>query len=53
MIQVGDAVVVMSAPGVFTVVKVDGVVVTIENAAGVRKTVLDISVRRLPRKLAP
>lgn len=53
MIQVGDTVVVMSAPGAFTVVKVDGAVVTIENAAGVRKTVLDTSVRTLPRKPAP
>jgi len=53
MIQVGDAVVVMSAPGVFTVVNVDGAVVTLENAAGVRKTVLDTSVRTLPRKQAP
>ncbi len=53
MIQLGDAVVVMSAPGVFTVIKVDGAVVTIENAAGVRKTVLDTSVRTLVRKQAP
>ena len=52
MIQIGDAVVVMSAPGVFTVVKVDGAVVTIENPAGVRKTVLDTSVRTLPRQPA-
>jgi preprotein translocase subunit YajC len=47
MMQVGDEVVVMSAPGIFKVVAVDGPMVTIENAAGVRKTVLDTSVRTI------
>jgi hypothetical protein len=53
MIRIGDEVVVMTAPGRFKVVAIDGRVVTIENAAGVRKTVLEQSVRTLePRKSA-
>jgi hypothetical protein len=50
MIHVGDEVVVMTAPGRFTVVALDGTVVTIENAAGVRKIVLEQSVRTLERR---
>jgi hypothetical protein len=49
MVQIGDDVVVMSAPGRFRVVALDGQAVTIENAEGVRKTVLQQSVRRLER----
>jgi hypothetical protein len=53
MVQIGDEVVVMSAPGRFRVVALDGVVVTIENAEGVRKTVLERNVRVVqPRKPA-
>jgi hypothetical protein len=53
MLQIGDEVVVMSAPGRFRVVAVDGTVVTIENAEGVRKTVLERNVRVVqPRKPA-
>lgn len=47
MVQVGDEVVIMGAPGRFRVIAVDGLVVTIENAEGIRKTVLDQSVRTL------
>jgi hypothetical protein len=51
MVHVGDEVVVMTAPGRFRVVAVDGAVVTIENSEGVRKTVLEQSLRTLePRK---
>jgi hypothetical protein len=45
MVQIGDEVVVMSAPGRFRVVALDGVVLTIENTEGVRKTVLERNVR--------
>jgi hypothetical protein len=49
MIQIGDDVIIMSAPGRFRVIAVEGTVVTIENAEGVRKTVLEQSVRTLAR----
>jgi hypothetical protein len=53
VVQIGDEVVVMSAPGRFRVVALDGAVVTIENAEGVRKTVLERNVRLVqPRKPA-
>ncbi len=45
MLQVGDEVVIMSAPGRFTVIAVNGSTVTIENRDGVRKTVFAQSVR--------
>jgi hypothetical protein len=50
MVHIGDEVVVMSAPGRFRVVAVDGMAVTIENAEGVRKTVLEQSLRTLERR---
>jgi hypothetical protein len=50
MIHIGDEVVVMTAPGRFKVVAIDGTVVTIENAEGVRKTVLEQSVRTVERR---
>ncbi len=49
MLQIGDQVVIMSAPGVFKVIAVDGAAVTIENAAGVRKLVLEGSVRTVEK----
>lgn len=49
MVQVGEEVVVMSAPGRFRVIAVDGAVLTLENAEGVRKTVLESSVRTLQK----
>jgi hypothetical protein len=53
MVHIGDEVVVMTTPGRFRVVAVDGAVVTIENSEGVRKTVLEHSLRTLePRKAA-
>ena len=48
MLQVGDCVVTMSAPGRFRVVAVDGDVVTIENDDGVRKPVLEGNLRTVP-----
>lgn len=48
--EVGQEVVLMSFPGRFRVVAVDGNVLTIENAIGVRKTVLQQSVRVMPPK---
>jgi len=52
MVQIGDEVVVMSAPGRFKVLAIDGSVVTIENADGVRKTVLEQSVRTIEKPRA-
>lgn len=52
MLEVGSDVVIMSAAGVFKVIAIDGPVVTIENADGVRKTVLDTSVRTIERSPA-
>jgi len=50
MLQVGQEVVLMSFPGRFRVVEVDGEVLTIENAAGLRKRVLAQAVRVMPAK---
>ena len=48
MVHVGEQVVVMSFPGRFSVVEVDGDVVTIENDAGITKKVLARAVRVVP-----
>jgi hypothetical protein len=50
MLQVGDDVVVMSAAGRFKVVAVNGSQVTIENKQGVRKTVLEPSLRPVAKR---
>ena len=50
MPQVGQEVVLMSFPGRFRVVEVDGEVLTIENDAGIRKRVLAQAVRVMPAK---
>jgi len=47
MIAVGDTVVTMAAPGRFTVLAVAGSLVTIQNAEGVRKTVVGSSLRSI------
>jgi hypothetical protein len=52
MVQVGDEVVIMSAPGRFKVIAIDGLVVTIENGKGMRKLVLDSSVRSIQKSQA-
>ena len=49
MLQIGDEVVIMSAAGIFRVIAIDGPAVTIENAEGVRKLVLEGSVRTIDR----
>ena len=48
MLQVGQEVVLMSLPGRFRVVEVDGDVITIVNDLGLRKKVLEQAVRVLP-----
>lgn len=48
MLEVGQEVVIMSLPGRFRIVEIDGDVLTIENDAGVRKKVLQRAVRVLP-----
>ncbi len=53
MVHVGDEVVVMSAAGRFKVVAIEGPVLTIENAQGVRKSVLETSVRTLEKREPP
>jgi hypothetical protein len=50
MPQVGQDVVLMSFPGRFRVIAVDGQVLTIENDAGMRKRVLAQAVRVMPFK---
>lgn len=52
MYRVGDEVIVMSAPGYFRIVAIDGNVLTIENAHGVRKQVLVQAVRARETKAA-
>ena len=52
MPQVGQEVVLMSFPGRFRVVEVDGEVLTIENDTGIRKKVLAQAVRVMPAKSA-
>lgn len=52
MPQVGEEVVLMSFPGRFRVVEVEGDVITIENDAGIRKQVLSQAVRVMPPKTA-
>lgn len=50
MLEVGQEVVLMSFPGRFRVIEVDGNVITIENDLGVRKRVFEQSVRVMPPK---
>ena len=47
MMEIGDTVVTMGAPGRFTVITVDGLLITIENGDGVRKTVTESNLRRI------
>jgi hypothetical protein len=44
-VRVGEEVVTMSAPGRFTIVAIDGPLLTLENREGVRKTVHVTNVR--------
>ncbi len=54
MLQLGQEVVLMSLPGRFRIVAIDGRVLTIENDSGLRKRVLDQAVRTVPpRNPAP
>jgi hypothetical protein len=48
-VNVGDEVVVMSAPGRFTIVAIDGPVLTLENKEGVRKLVRVTNVRKMEK----
>lgn len=50
MVEVGDEVVIMSTPGRFTVIAIEGLILTIESAAGVRKTVLEQSIRSVEKR---
>lgn len=46
-IHVGDLVVIMVEPGPFTVIEVEGPLVTIQSASGVQRKVRDIAVRKV------
>jgi hypothetical protein len=46
-VQTGDEVVIMSAPGRFTVIAIDGAALTLRNAEGMQKTVHVTGVRIL------
>jgi hypothetical protein len=46
-IQVGDRVITVAVPGIFTVLARRGALVDIENERGVRKTVAAIALRRV------
>jgi hypothetical protein len=48
MLEIGQEVVIMSAPGRFRIIAIDGDVLTIENDLGVRKQVRSQAVRVLP-----
>lgn len=50
MLKVGDIVVTMSYPGMFTIVALEGDQVVIADAAGVTRTVLGANVRRVTRQ---
>lgn len=50
MLKIGDVVVTTSHPGPFTVVEIDGNLVTIVTAAGLKKVVRDVNVRRLEER---
>lgn len=53
MLQVDQEVLLMSSPGRFRVVAVNGDVVTIENQGGLRKRVLSGAVRVVPARADP
>jgi len=50
MLQVGDEVILMSAPGHFRILAIDGEVLTLENDGGLRKQVLVTAVRKREKK---
>jgi hypothetical protein len=47
MLEVGDTVITMGAVGRFKVIAVAGPLLTIENADGIRKTVLEGNLRKI------
>ncbi len=53
MVEIGDEVVIMSTPGRFRVVAIDGPVITIENDDGARKLVHQVNVRTLEKRSPP
>jgi hypothetical protein len=48
MLEIGQEIVIMSAPGRFRIVEIEGDLLTIENDCGVRKKVRSQAVRLLP-----
>ena len=52
-LTIGDTVVTMSYPGLFTIVGIDGDTLTIADASGTRRVVLATNVRRLRSTTAP
>jgi len=53
MYQIGDEVVLMSFPGRFRIVAIEGSVLTVESDSGVRKRVLVQAVRVVSAREAP
>jgi hypothetical protein len=53
MYQIGDEVIIMSAPGTWTVVAIDGDLLTIENTQGLRRQLLSAAVRKRSALAAP
>lgn len=49
-VKIGDEVVIMSAPGRFKVIAVDGPVLTIESADGVRRVIYETGVRTVDKR---
>jgi hypothetical protein len=46
-LQIGDLVVIMAEPGPFTIVAVEGPIVTIQSPTGAQRKVRDTAVRRV------
>lgn len=53
MYEIGDEVVLMSAPGRFRIVAIDGPLLTVENESGLRKRVLAQAVRTVSSNETP
>lgn len=53
MLELGQEVVLMSMPGRFRIVGIEGEILTLENDSGVRKQVLSQAVRGVPQRHNP
>jgi hypothetical protein len=53
MLKIGDVVVTMSHPGPFTIIGIDGDMLTIVTAQGLKKVVRSVNVRLLDKREPP